>query len=420
MHPHHVSPQYRIHLIAATLVGTLVWWTFPQDISSWRSASIVTGWIGCGLLLSSLFLMIREPWLAAWLGGLEPMYLWHHRFGVGAYLALLVHPLALAADEWGESATLAWSAISPWQEDWPVWLGWASLLCMMAGLVVSMLPRVPYAAWRKLHHLLTISVVFGGAHLVVLGLDWPLIWAPLLAILLLLWRILRADYGWAAKPYAVSHTQRLGPDMVEVSLLPLAKPVIGQPGQFVLVAFFRGPHFQGCGEYHPYTISAIHSNGALSLGIKALGDCTRHLQLIESGVSARVQGPFGTFLESLPAGPCLWVAGGIGITPFLAVLRSGPLAQRVHLLYLHRNESDAAYSDELSALAKHQPLLHLVMVDCANCLPDLQALLPVANELLKPECYLCGPNGLVNAAVAVLRERGVGLERIHFERFDFR
>jgi predicted ferric reductase len=420
MHPPHLLPHYRIHLIAATLVGTLVWWAFPQDISSWRSASIVTGWIGCGLLLSSLFLMIREPWLAAWLGGLEPMYLWHHRFGVGAYLALLVHPLALAADEWGASATLAWSAISPWQEDWPVWLGWASLLCMMAGIVVSMLPRVPYAAWRKLHHLLTVSVVFGGAHLVVLGVDWPLIWAPLLGIFFLLWRILRADYGWAAKPYAVTHTQRLGADMVEVSLRPLAKPVIGQPGQFVLVAFFRGPHFQGCGEYHPYTISDIHSNGALSLGIKALGDCTRHLQLIESGVSARVQGPFGTFLESLPAGPSLWVAGGIGITPFLAVLRNGPLTQRVHLLYLHRNESDAAYAEELSALAKHQPLLHLVMVDCANCLPNLQALLPAANELSTQECYLCGPDGLVNAAVAVLHERGVGLERIHFERFDFR
>lgn len=420
MHLYHLRPHYRIHLISAALVGTLVWWAFPHDLSSWRSASIVTGWIGCGLLLSSLLLMVREPWLAAWLGGLEPMYLWHHRFGVWAYLALLVHPLALAADAAEESATLAWSALSPWQEDWPVWLGWASLLCMMAGLVVSLLPRVPYAAWRKLHHLLTISVVFGGAHLVVLGLDWPLIWAPLLAISFLLWRILRADYGWAAKPYAVTHTQRLGQNMVEVSLRPLAKPVTALPGQFVLVAFFRGPHFQGCGEYHPYTISAIHSNGALSLGIKALGDCTRHLQFIEVGVSARVQGPFGTFLEAPLPGPSLWVAGGIGITPFLAVLRHGPLTRQVHLLYLHRNESDAAYSDELSVLAKRQPLLHLVMVDCDNCLPDLQTLVPAPSELLTQECYLCGPDGLVNAAVAVLRERGVDVERIHFERFDFR
>lgn len=420
MHLYHLRPHYRIHLIAAALVGTLVWWAFPQDLSSWRSASIVTGWIGCGLLLSSLFLMIREPWLAAWLGGLEPMYLWHHRFGVGAYLALLVHPLALAADAWEESATLAWSALSPRQQDWPVWLGWASLLCMMAGLAVSLTPRVPYAAWRKLHHLLTASVIFGGAHLVVLGLDWPLIWAPLLAIFFLLWRIFRADYGWAAKPYAVTHTEHLGKDMVEVSLRPLAKSVTGLPGQFVLVAFFRGPHFQGCGEYHPYTISAIHSNGALSLGIKALGDCTRHLQFIETGVSARIQGPFGTFLEAPPPGPSLWVAGGIGITPFLAALRHGPLTQQVHLLYLHRNESDAAYSDELSVLATRQPLLHLVMVDCANCLPDLQTLLPAANELQKQECYLCGPDGLVNTTVAVLRKRGVDLDRIHFERFDFR
>ena len=43
---------------------------------------------------------------------------------------------------------------------------------------------------------------------------------PLLAIFFVLWRILRADYGWAAKPYAVTHTQRLGTDMVEVTLHP--------------------------------------------------------------------------------------------------------------------------------------------------------------------------------------------------------
>ena len=54
---------------------------------------IVIGWVGCGLLLVSLLLMLREPRLARWLGGLERMYRWHHRTGVVAYVLLLVHPL---------------------------------------------------------------------------------------------------------------------------------------------------------------------------------------------------------------------------------------------------------------------------------------------------------------------------------------
>jgi predicted ferric reductase len=409
-----------IYLITVALVGSLVVWAYPDDFSSWRSAAIVTGWIGCGLLLASLLLMIREPWLASKLGGLEPMYLWHHRFGIWSYLFFLLHPLALAADAWDESAALAWSTLAPWRQDWPVWLGWGALLSMMAGLVVALSPKLAYASWRKLHHLLTLSVMLGGAHLVLLGLDAPLILAPLLAVFFLLWRLLRADYGLAAQPYVVNQVTSQGQDMVEVTLRPLTQPLTAQPGQFVVVAFFNCPGFQGCGEYHPYTLSAIAPDGNLSLGIKALGDCTRHIQTVQPGAEVRVQGPFGEFMTQAVEGPSLWVAGGIGITPFLARLRSGPLSHAVRLIYLHRNAADAAYLSELGELAAHQPQLSLTVVASGDGLPDLNTLLPMPAELAHGPCYLCGPMGLINAAVAILRQRGVPAQHIHFDRFDFR
>ena len=409
-----------ILLIAVAMVSSLVGWAFPEELTSWRSVAIVTGWIGCGLLLTSLLLMVREPWLAAKLGGLEPMYLWHHRFGVWAYLSLLLHPLALAADAWDESAALAWSALAPWPASGPVWLGWGALLSMMAGLAVSLSPQLAYATWRKLHHLLTLSVVLGGAHLVWLGLEAPLILAPLLAVFFLLWRPLRADYGLAAKPYVVHRVTRQAHDLVEVSLRPLAHPFSARPGQFVVVAFFNGPGFQGCGEYHPYTLSAIDPDGHLSLGIKALGDCTRHIQTVQPGAAVRVQGPFGEFMTQKVEGPSLWIAGGIGITPFLARLRNGPLTQAVRLVYLHRNAADAAYVTELDALAAHQPQLNLKVIASGNGLPDLNALLPRTTELTDCPCYLCGPAGLIDATVTILRQRGVPAQHIHFDRFDFR
>lgn len=409
-----------IHLITVALVGTLVGWAFPQDLSFWRSTAIVTGWIGSGLLLASLLLMIRETWLAARLGGLEPMYLWHHRLGIGAYLFLLLHPLALAADAWQESAEQAWSALDPWQQSWPVWLGWGSLVGMMVGLMLSLSPRLAYASWRKLHHVLTLSVLLGGAHLVLLGLEAPLILAPLLALFFLLWRLLRADCGLAAQPYVVNQVTRQTQDLVEVSLRPLARSIPAQPGQFVVVAFFRGPGFQGCGEYHPYTLSAIAPDGHVSLGIKALGDCTRHIQAVAPGTAVRLQGPFGEFMCASVDGPSLWLAGGIGITPFLARLRSGPLTQAVRMMYLYRNQADAAYRYELGELASHQPQLSLQLVASDKGLPDLPALLPSTEDLKHCHCYLCGPAGLIKAAVAVLRQRGVPVPHIHFERFDFR
>ena len=410
----------RIHLIALALVGMVVAWAFPQDLSFWRSMVIVTAWIGFGLLLSSLLLMVREPWLASRLGGLELMYLWHHRYGVAAYLFFLLHPLALVADAWGESAAMAWSSIAPWQEGWPVWLGWGALLCMMIGLAASLAPKLAYATWRKLHHVLTLSVVLMGAHLVLLGLELHLVLALCFALVALLWRLLRADYGLAAKPYVVQQVKRQAHGVVEVSLLPLAQPITARPGQFVVVAFFNGPGFKGCAEYHPYTLSAIFPDGRLSMGIKGLGDCTAHMQSVQVGTDVRVQGPFGDFFIQPVQGPSLWLAGGIGITPFLSMLRNGTLSHAVRLVYLHRDAADAAYVEELRALSLEQPKLHLTVAAVGTALPDLEALLPEASNLAHCCCFLCGPVGMVNAAVAVLHQRGVPSKHIHFERFDFR
>ena len=254
----------------------------------------------------------------------------------------------------------------------------------------------------------------------MLGLDYLLLWSPLLALAFILWRVLRADLGLAASPHVVAQVAHPTPTVVEVRLRPLTRPLAARPGQFVLAAFLDGPGFRGCGEYHPYTVSAVAPDGEIALGIKALGDCTSHLQAVVPGVAARIEGPFGDFLAGRPAGPEFWLAGGIGITPFLGVLRSGPLPDPVRLIYLHRNEHDAAFRDEIATLAKAQPRLALDVVACGDRLPDLATLLPAAPALAGHECYLCGPPGLLAAAVRVLAQRGVRPAHIHFEHFDFR
>src|SRR5574337_694060 len=73
-------------------------WAWPADLPFWRSFAIITAWAGSGMLLASLVLMVRAPRLATMLGGLEAMYLWHHRLGGVAYVLVLTHPMALAAE----------------------------------------------------------------------------------------------------------------------------------------------------------------------------------------------------------------------------------------------------------------------------------------------------------------------------------
>jgi hypothetical protein len=79
--------QYAIPILALSFVGGLVFWAYPEGGGLARQIGIILGWIGCGLLLASLFLVLREPPLASRLGGLKHMYWWHHRLGMAAYIA---------------------------------------------------------------------------------------------------------------------------------------------------------------------------------------------------------------------------------------------------------------------------------------------------------------------------------------------
>ncbi|MEN9479870.1 MAG: hypothetical protein RLZZ298_1265 [Pseudomonadota bacterium] len=406
-------------LTLAATVGP-VFWALPEGLGLARSLGIVVGWAGCGLLLACLLLMLREPRLARALGGLERMYRWHHWAGMAAYVFLLAHPLLLAGDAWPNNRQLAWQILSPFDQGWPVWLGWLSMLLLMAGLAVTFERRIPYQTWRWLHVGLGLAVLFGLLHLVLLGIDEP-VWPIFgLAAFFLGWRIVREDFGLAARPYIVQSATAVAKDMVEISLKPLAEAVSVMPSQFVLVAFFSGPTCRGCGEFHPFTVSALGASGEIRIGVKALGDCTQKIQSIEPGVMARVQGAFGKFLTDRPSSPQLWVAGGMGITPFLAQLRAGSLKQQTLLLYLYRSEADAAFVDEIRAMAVRDPNLSLRAVATGKDVPDLSLLLPDAAVLTQHDCYLCGPPGMVAGLRKALSLKGITPRHIHFESFEFR
>jgi len=411
---------WSIPLLTLGVPAGFAWWAFPTGLAPLRAAGIVTGWIGCGLLLVSLLLMLREPRLANRLGGLARMYRWHHATGVVAYVALLAHPLLLAANGLATSPAFAWETLSAFDEGWPVWSGWLGLLVLMAGLAVAFGRRLPYGLWRWLHAGLAIGVLLGLVHLVLLGIDEPVL--PIIAAgaLILGWRLLRGDLGLAAHPYVVAEVSPLAEAAIEIALRPLGHPLSIAPGQFVLVAFDAGPTYRGCGEFHPFTVSAIERDEVLRIGVKALGDCTRRMLSMETNVAARVIGGFGSFIGDDAPKRQLWVGGGIGVTPFIGLLRAGPLEADTTLLYLYRTEADAAFLPELRRFAAKDAKFSLRAVATGDALPELDRLLPATGQLSGTDCYLCGPPGLIAALKTALRARGVEAHHIHYENFEFR
>ena len=217
-------------LLAIAVTGGLTAWAFPDDLSPLRASGVVLGWIGCGLLLSSLALALREPRLASWLGGIDAMYFWHRWCGFAGYLVLLAHPLVLAAAFLPEAPVQAWQTVSPFSESWPVWTGWLSLIVLMCGLSATFAQRLAYRTRRILHAGMGAGVLIGLVHLMLLGIDEPV--EPILgaAAILLGWRAIRVDWGLGALPFVVSSVNPVADGVVEITLKPLADTLLAGPG----------------------------------------------------------------------------------------------------------------------------------------------------------------------------------------------
>jgi predicted ferric reductase len=351
------------------------------------------------------------------LGGLENMYRWHHRFGMAAYVALLAHPLLLAAASLPKAPREAWELLSPVSEGWPVWTGWLGLLLLMAGLGATFAAHIPYAIKRAVHAALGAAVLIGLVHLLLLGIDEPVLPILVAAVALLSWRLVREDWGLGAHPYVVQSVTHISPNAVEVTLTPLGEPIPVRPGQFALFAFRSGGGFKGCGEFHPFTVSSTEGSSRLRIAVKALGDCTRRMQSIEPGVLARVQGAFGDFLQDPATTPQYWIAGGIGLTPFLALLRDGRLDRPTTLIYVYRSDRDGLFVNELRAVAATLPLLTLRLKTTDGGHVDPESVLPSSEDVGKGEYWLCGPPPMAEAFARHLRGRGVGGRLVHYENF---
>lgn len=137
---------------------------------------------------------------------------------------------------------------------------------------------------------------------------------------------------------------------------------------------------------------------------------------VRAGDSIAVGYPRNNFRLNDRAPRSLLIAGGIGITPILAMgYRLSRLGRDFSLHYLARDRSRAAFADELEAGPfSRQVTLHFDGGDKTRQL-DLRALLDEARDA---EVYVCGPAGLIEAVSAVHTQLGLSAQRLHVERFS--
>lgn len=223
-------------------------------------------------------------------------------------------------------------------------------------------------------------------------------------------------------PYTVDAVKHPSPSTTEVTLRP-KRDSIPQPraGQFIFVRF---PSSRLLDESHPFTLSSAPHEDVLRVTVKACGDFTRALFAhLQPGMEAVVEGAFGMFDYKSGGQQQIWIAGGIGLTPFLSFLRDmDALEKDVAFYYVVRHREEALFLDEIEAAAKKHARLkaHVRLSAADGSLTVDEVLKNAGGNLREYHVYLCGPLAMIQAFERGFREAGVSARNIHFEEFNFR
>jgi ferredoxin-NADP reductase len=207
-------------------------------------------------------------------------------------------------------------------------------------------------------------------------------------------------------------------DVISVELQPAAAGL-------ALPAFEPGSHIDlhlGNGLVRSYSLlnSANEARGRYVIGVLRSRDSrggSRHVhEQLKLGTPLRISAPRNNFRLVEDAPHSVLVAGGIGVTPLLAMLRRlAQLGRSAEFVYCARSRQDAAFLDQLEAVAAAHPKvrLHYHFDDVHGAPPALRELL--AGHGPDTHFYCCGPAPMLAAfeeACAAL-----GQANTHIERF---
>jgi len=221
--------------------------------------------------------------------------------------------------------------------------------------------------------------------------------------------------------YTVAGVTRPADDIVELRLSPDGAALTPSAGQFV---FLRVGGDNAWRE-HPFSVVATDPDGELRLSARALGQETRRLHnRLAAGQPAEVSGPYGMFDYTLGGSQQVWVAGGVGVVPFLSWLQAlaPDDAYAVDLFYSVPTEADAVYLPELRAAAARLSFLrvHPVFTRTQGRLTGAGIAATVPGAVTGAHIFLCGPVSMVEDLTRDLRRRGVPRDYVHAEHFAFR
>lgn len=365
------------------------------------------------------------------LGRLIPDWAWtntrHRDLGIYGTVLIALHPLLmLVVHRTDLSLLIGFDLANPIRR-W-VAVGQVAFVILAVIWITSAVVRgrLGFRRWKRVHYLgyLVLPLVFlHAANIGSIIASTP----PLQTY----WRLLIAGYvaavivrllhglGVGRHRYRLSSSDEVASGVRHYRLEPLGRPLRPRAGQFIYLQLRR------FGADHPFTVIAADSQtGTVDVAAKQVGRFSSRLATLRPGSEVSLDGPYGLFTLDAPSKtrPVLLIAGGIGITPFVHLMREHP---QVKLAYAVRSAADIVFRGEVESLGRRAVLAIDDATGYAGPLEVVPGRVAVEHlerlagrqALAAHEIYICGPAPMMDSLTTALRRGGVPAAQIHTERF---
>lgn len=234
--------------------------------------------------------------------------------------------------------------------------------------------------------------------------------------------------------YTVASITHIAPNTALLTIEPQTQQdrVDFYPGQYASIGFFVGGRPTPMRSFS--IVSAPNSDGILQFAFRVQGPFTKGLSRLQTGAEVRVQGAYGSFtLDPAYDQRAVFLAGGIGITPFISMLRHADatqLSMPITLVYACRSFSDIPFYDELRELAARNSQLRVyyfvsdgrIPADADNHViagrPGNAVFDQITSGTYRNSTYfVCGPKGLMKGVLSHLEARNIAKHAIVTESF---
>ena len=407
----------------------------PPARGFWTELSVAFGYSGLAMMglqfgLTARFHYVTEPW------GEDVIYHFHRQISLIAVGLVIAHPAILFVVQ---PQLLAPSNML----DAPLsaYFAFLSIFSVIAVVVTALWRlalKIKYETWHLIHVVLAVVAITAGVvHMAGSGFylvdPWKrTLWIGLAIFWmgLLLYVRMAKPLFMLRRPYIVSEVRKERGDTTTLVMRPDGH--VGfrfSPGQFGWLTLWGSP-FKITGHPFSFSSSAEVTDGRVEMSIRNLGDFTSAIDKVPVGQRVYLDGPYGAFTIGNPADMHVLIAGGVGVTPMMSMIRT--LADRsdtrpVILLYGSRDWESITFREELEALKARLNLtvVHVLANPSAGWTGDQGFITAdVFKRHLPPpyadhEYFICGPDVMMDAIEKALSEMNVPLSKYHSERYSF-